>query len=247
MKRRYKNPPIIEAVCEIHFETASPLTPEQIETIGALWKEGYPEQHFFDEKNLELQINLELAQVKTQDKGKKLIARTKDGSRITQHAATFLAVNQISPYRGWTEAFRADILARLAESLQVSGYDRTSHVNLRYIDRLDIPQRPIVWKEWLAIGLPLPPSLPDSGGQIQTHFDREIEGGLHVICNLATLPKEKEDVTSIILDTIVAWNQSTPLNDIELVLEKVHAPHPQLFNGLLTPKTQALLGIYEVE
>lgn len=246
MKFKYKNPPILEAVCEIHFECASPLSPEQVLSMGPIWKQAYPNQQIIEEKNFQLQINLESADVKTQMMGKKLIARSEDETRIAQHSATFMAINQLKPYQGWSESFRADISARLTESVNLFKFDRIRAVNLRYIDRLDFPQRPIVWAAWLAVGLPIPSSIPATGGHFQSHYQQELEPGIGVLTNLVTLPQENAEQTSILFDTIVSWQGSASVSECEAILEKVHAPHPKLFDQMLTDKTKALLGVFEV-
>jgi uncharacterized protein (TIGR04255 family) len=212
MKCRYRNPPILEAVCEIHFESALLLSPEQVLSIGPIWKQAYPNQQIIEEKNIEFQLNLESANVQTHDRGKKLLARSEDGTRIAQHSAQFLAVNQLKPYQGWSESFQSDILARLAESVELFKFERIRMVNLRYIDRLDFPQRPIVWGDWLAVGLPIPSSIPAIGGQFQSHYQQQLEPGIGVLANLVTLPQENAEQTSILFDTIVAWQGSESLS-----------------------------------
>jgi len=245
MKRRYKNPPIVEAVCEIHFESDQLLTASQLLQIGELWKADYPNQQTVEEKNLELQVNLGNATVKTNPLGTRLIARSSDGTRIAQHSMRFLAVNQLKPYPGWSESFRANILSRIQDSVELFHFEKVRAVNLRYIDRLDFPQRPLIWSEWLTIGLPVPDCIPVAGGNFQFHYQQTLDNGLNVFTNLTTLPPENPDLTSIILDATVVWQGSTPLEKCEELLDSVHAPHPKLFDQMLSEKTQALLGGYE--
>lgn len=246
MKLKYKNPPILEAVCEIHFEIEMPLSPEEVVRMGPVWKQAYPNQQIVEEKNIEFQLNLESANVQSRDIGKKLLARSEDGTRIAQHSAQYLAVNQLKPYQGWSESFRADILERLAESVELFKFERIRAVNLRYIDRLDFPQRPIIWADWLAVGLPIPSSIPATGGHFQSHYQQELEPGIGVLTNLVTLPQENTEETSILFDTIVSWQGSASVSECETILEKVHAPHPELFDQMLTEKTKELLGVFEV-
>lgn len=246
MKLKYKNAPIIEAVCEIHFDSVLPFSQEQLSRMGYSWKLKYPQQQIIEEKNIELQLNLISANVQTTDRGKKLIARSEDGFKIAQFADHFLAVNQLKPYLGWSESFRSDILTRFAESVELIKFEKILRVSLRYIDRLDFPQRPILWSDWLAVQLPIPACIPAAGRQFQSHYHQELESGIEVNSSLITLPLENADYTSIIIDSTVSWKGSELVKNCDTVLEKIHAPHPQLFDQMLTNKTKELLGAFKV-
>ena len=245
MKRRYKNPPILEAVCEVHFELTQPLSTDQIQIMGDAWKVAYPQQQIIQENNVEFRLELGTANVKTNQTGSRLIARASDGTKLAQLSSHFLAVNQLKPYPGWLEAFRADILARVEDAVRLLKLDKIRLINLRYIDRLDFPQRPLVWEDWLAINLPVSKSVPRNGGFFQTHFQQELEADLKLVTTVATLPQERPDITSVILDNIVIWQGATDAASLAPLLDRIHEPLPTIFDELLTPKTQELLGGYE--
>ncbi len=245
MKRKYKNPPIQEAVCEIHFALPVPLTIEQIKPMGEIWKAAYPKQQRVEERNIEVKVNLGQASVDQSSSGHRLIARSEDNRKIAQLSSQFLAVNQLKPYPGWAESFRADIHARLKDVVDMIHADRIRLINLQYIDRLDLPQRPVVWSDWLSFPLPVPKSIPNTGGMFQSHFQQQLESDIVVAITVVTLPQESDKVTSLIFNTIVVWNGSAAIDDCPKLLVRVHDPHPGIFDELVTPNTQELLGGYE--
>src|SRR6267378_4290124 len=114
-RRKYPNPPIQEAICELHFalETALPLN--RIEQLKARWADEYPNQTINEEKNVHLQMGAEGVRIDENMLGKRLICRTNDGTRLVQLSGRFIAINQLRPYPGWEEAYRDTILARLSD------------------------------------------------------------------------------------------------------------------------------------
>jgi len=174
-----------------------------------------------------------------------MISRSADGTKLVQLSSRFLAVNQLSPYPGWIEAFRGDILARLGEAIPYLKVEKVGLINLRYIDRLNFPQRPLVWNDWLNISLPTAPSIPTTGGIFQSHYQQDLAPDLKGVFVTATLPQEKPDMTTVILDNLVLWQGSVHISELGGLLDRVHAPLPILFDELLTEKTQELIGGYE--
>ncbi len=246
MKRRYRLPPILEAVCEIHFELESPFTSEQIALLEPVWKPSYPLIQTNEEKGVQFQIGINGVEVKDQTSGKRLVARSEDGTRLAQLSNGFLAVNQLKPYPGWKESFRAAIHLRLkdvSDHLPIKG---VKEINLRYIDRLDFPQVPLKWPDWFSFNLPVPTVIPSIGGKFQFQFERELEGGLVVVFRFAAVDPVKADCSSVMLDTTVFWKGSASLEECTDILERVHKPQSSIFDESLTDQSRDLFGAYSV-
>ncbi|HWL54588.1 MAG TPA: TIGR04255 family protein [Chthoniobacteraceae bacterium] len=246
MKKRYRNPPILEAVCEIHFDLPAPLTRDQIAVMEAVWQPSLPDVRINEEKGLEVTIGLNGVQTKEQPGGHRLVARAADSSRIAQLGGHFLAVNQLKPYSGWAEGFRAHIKERLEEVQAHLPVQRVKQINLRYIDRLDFPETPLTWSEWFDFTLPVPSIIPSVGGTLQFHFEQNLPEGLGLVLHLVSIPSADEDNTSVILDCTIAWRGSASLDECPTLLERVHEPHPQIFNDFLTSRSKELFGAYNV-
>jgi uncharacterized protein (TIGR04255 family) len=246
MKRRYHHPPILEAVCELHFERPEPLTAEQIALLEPVWKPSLPKIQTNEEKGVQVLVGLNGVETKEQDHGRRLVARAEDGSRIAQLSNHFLAVNQLKPYPGWQEGFRDDIHARLKEVAAHLPVERVKEINLRYIDRLDFPEVPLQWPEWFTFALPVPSSIPSTGGNAQFHYEHTLPGGLLLVLHLVTVPPTQEGHTSVILDSAIFWRGSASLAECADILEQVHEPHPRIFDDFLTPRSQELFGAYDV-
>ncbi len=112
-QRKYSNPPIQEAICEVHFAIEQPLALDKLEQLKGLWKSDYPNQSVNEEKNVHLQMGAEGVRIDESKQGQRLICRTSDGTRLVQLSGRFVAINQLKPYPGWEEGYRETILARL--------------------------------------------------------------------------------------------------------------------------------------
>ena len=115
---------------------------------------AYPDQKISEEKNVELRMAPDGVRVEQTDLGRRLICRSSDGVRLVQLSGRFLAVNQLRPYGGWEEVFREIIIARFEEVHSRLGPFSVSRTNLRYINRIDLPQDPLVWSDWFNFSLP---------------------------------------------------------------------------------------------
>jgi uncharacterized protein (TIGR04255 family) len=246
MKRRYLRPPIIEAVCEIHFALREPFTPEQIAKLEPVWKSSLPQIHINEEKGMTLLVGPDGVNVQQQTQGKRLVARSEDGTRLAQLSSQFLAVNQLKPYPGWSENFRDEIHLRLKEVTSHLPVDSVNQINLRYIDRLDFPQVPLQWSEWFTFCLPVPSSIPSAGGTAQFHLEQMLPEGLALSLHLVSVPPTAEGHTSVIYDNAIVWRGTAPLTECANLLERVHEPHPRIFDDFLTRKSQELFEAYDV-
>jgi len=245
MKHRYRHPPILEAVCEIHFELESPFTSEQIALLESVWKPLYFSTQTNEEKGVQFQIGINGVEVTNQTNGKRLVARSEDGTRLAQLSNKFLAVNQLKPYPGW-ESFREAIHLRLKDVTDRLPIKGVNEINLRYIDQLDFPQVPLNWADWFTFNLPAPEAIPAIGGKCQFQFEQELQGGLVAVFRFSSVDPVKVDHSSVVLDTTVFWRGSASLEECEDILEKVHKPQSIIFDESLTERSRDLFGAYSV-
>lgn len=238
---KYPNPPILEALCEIHFDRS--LGDESVRSkLQEKWSKDYPDQRLIDEQNVEFQLGPDGVNVAQQPLGKRLIARSADGLNLAQLTANFLVVNRLRPYPGWNEFFLRNILERAADvSATVSGV-HIRRLGLRYINRIVIPQHPFVWEDWFQTSLPIPDKIPSESMQFQLEFHRRIGGEERMVTKLVTADPSAPGTTSIILDLDVIWEGKAvvSMDHLAEMLERVHRPHRLAFESYLTDKVRSL-------
>jgi uncharacterized protein (TIGR04255 family) len=237
---KYKRAPIQEAICEIHFKLPQPLDKTALEKMQQQWMAQYPQQNIVTERQLELHFALDKMESSQREMGHKLITRSSDEKNLAQLGPAFLAVNRLNPYLGWEESFRDLILDRFREVAAVFAFEAIERVGLRYINRIDFPQRPLRWSEWLAVSPPVPETLRETGGDFQLLYRQALGDRLSCQINFGTVMPPTADVTSVLLDIDVIWRGEMPRSEVAEGLEKVHRPHRDLFEGYLLDKTRAL-------
>ena len=227
-KPHYIHPPIMEAVCEIHFADER-RTEEQLLQIVPTWIEKYPNQQIVEEQSMQVEIGMLGATVKQAKLGKKLICKSLDGTRLVQLTGQMLAVNQLRPYMGWKEGFRDIILARWAEIQRELGVSAVRTIALRYINRIEIKQSPLRWDEWFNYPIPF----PNVGGQPITNFQmgccQALSETVKFTVNVTNAQNPEPDFTWVILDITVIMEDSFPGDDLEQRLEMIHGPHSDAF------------------
>src|SRR5258707_337474 len=137
-KPKYSRPPILEAICEIHFKLPNSLDPAK---IRPMWQTTYPNQEVVSERNFEFLISMDKADAKSTEVGQRLMTRSEDGRGLAQLGPRFMAINRLSPYAGWEESFRGTILSRLKEVKEAYSLEDVERIGLRYINKIDFPQK----------------------------------------------------------------------------------------------------------
>lgn len=242
-KVKYARPPIQEAICEVHFVSRNPLDQAQLGRIKPLWQTEYPNQQMVTQQTVELRLSVEKVDTQSRQVGHKLITRSEDGKNLAQLGSKFMAVNRLNPYLGWEESFRGTIESRVREVVQVYGFDRIERIGLRYINKIDFPENPLRWSDWLAIALPVPGTLGQAGGSFQFHFEQTLAPNIQGIINFLSLPAPPGSGTSVILDIDVIWGGDEPCGQVCAVLDTVHKPHHDLFESYLLDRTRELFQI----
>ncbi|MBA3754518.1 MAG: TIGR04255 family protein, partial [Nitrospira sp.] len=106
--------------------------------------------------------------------------------------------------------------------------------NLRYINRIDIPQHPLSWERWFNFSLPSPDMDGSTIKAFQMHFERVLTDNRTLIVNCVTVPPPQSDVSSVILDLDVSWSgDSVASKQLPQILDHVHAPHRLAFEAYI--------------
>jgi uncharacterized protein (TIGR04255 family) len=235
-QRKYPNPPIQEAICEVHFALEQPLLLNKIEQLRDRWRADYPNQTINEEKNVHLQMGAEGVRIDESKQGERLICRTSDGTRLAQLSGRFIAINQLMPYPGWEEGFRDTILSRVEDVESELGSMPIRRTGLRYINRIEIPEKPLIWEKWFNFALPFPKLEKSLLANFQMHFEQLLPDQCKLLVNCVSLPQTNE-ASFVILDLDVIW-EGQPVKSAQLpdLLERVHAPHRLAFEAYITDK-----------
>lgn len=246
-RRKYKNPPITEAVCEIRFAEVPP------------WDITFPGQLYqvirgvYPTKPLTLQQhNIELSQGSHFTLGAALTKvqfSTKDGRRMLSIAPGALSIHDLRPYSGW-ESFRDRISEGLSTYCREAKPGEVVRIGLRYINKITIPGAIKDLDEYF-LGLPqrvdqLPTAI--SNFVFRAEFAYEDQPSMIAKVTFATAAvEENEDRQSFVLDVDVIWQSGGQTNSkiqnsaqALKIIERLRNEERTIFEALITDKTRSL-------
>lgn len=246
-RRQYERPPVVEAVAGVHWSK-----PQQwnVTTAGLLYerlRDDYPAPPK-TRNALEAQIspqetapNLELRTGPQQ-----VVFSTHDGSRIVMVGPNFLSANGLPPYEGW-EALEGRLFHALENVSAVfdveGGIDA---VNLRYINRVEIPRTAILFEEYLTVGFALPSGFPQELSAFLDRAEVIYPDGATKMAFTWGSTDSPSGTSAFILD----FDLTTPLEGgdwdaARLALNDLKSKETEAFESLLQPSLRGIFGEIE--
>jgi uncharacterized protein (TIGR04255 family) len=245
-RRQYKNPPIQEAVCAIHFAP------------GGDWDPTYPSLFYskirdeYDGKSREQKLlNVEANPKDLQATGAagmtvneitRIQFLTKDGKKVVGLYQDDLSVSVLRPYPGW-EVFRPSI------EKAVDAYKSTAHpagvrrIGMRYINVLEVDGNIDTLLKCLSIP---PASLPNSKSHLSNFNSRNEyiydDEPIKVSVSIAHLVTQSKKPASL-LDVDLVWEwpaEPLPLGQAMSKIDELRRRERVVFESLVTDRARAL-------
>ncbi|MBN1316582.1 MAG: TIGR04255 family protein [Anaerolineales bacterium] len=235
MGREYRNPPVIEALCEIQFDPSSSW---DVTIFG----------HYYDQIKAEFSQKRQIPQVEMaldkrpggmrgeiRDAGMRMQFVRPDSSAMIQLAPHLLVVNQLSPYQSW-DVFKELILARLADYYRVAGQVLIKGIGLRYINRFDFPQADFRVGNVFGPSEFLPPRLEQAGAPFFIRLEIPQDERERLLLTLGTIEGESDERVSVLLDLDYQSQIDARLEKsvLSAYLEKAHESIEEIFESCLT-------------
>jgi uncharacterized protein (TIGR04255 family) len=216
MSTSYNNPPLLEAICEIKLRPGTNWDEDFRDLFHERVKAQFPERR---------QGNHPTTQF-----------RSADGSALVQVAPNLLAINQLQPYPTWA-GFKHKILEAIATYSEIVPPAGMERMNLRYINRIEIPRTRIDIGRYLR-------GCPDSHAKLflsaEYPFEAERENLLMI---LAHVPHSEGDFTRFILDLDYGAPAATmAIEEIDQRLDRAHDRILQVFENTVTDELRRLFG-----
>ncbi|MGW3988607.1 TIGR04255 family protein [Streptomyces sp. NPDC004830] len=167
-RRKYRNPPIIEAICSFAFK---PGVPWNITIPGLLYESLRDEYPDLPELRGQVEANFD----PEAPEGANLTVRQPlkvaytNGNRVVIVGENVLTVHCLAPYEGW-EDLRSRALRTLDHYRSVAKPESIAQVGLRYVNRVAIPENAFNFADYFTVAQ----GLPSQGfpGAITSFFDR---------------------------------------------------------------------------
>lgn len=134
MSRVYKNPPVIEALCEFQFAPGQPWDWTVPGLVYAKIKKTFPDK----QEQKAVDVMMEPNQPPRLRESTRLQFFRHNKQALVQIGPDLLVINHLRPYPTW-DVFREMIYQQFDIYRQVAKPDAIKRITLRYINRLDLP------------------------------------------------------------------------------------------------------------
>ena len=249
-RRRYKNPPIEEALCEFRFEPGREwdLTiPGKLQTELGEEYSGKPRQGRVVEVELDTQKG-DSPNLRYREGFAKVQLVTEDDKRMVGVGQDVLSIHMFRPYQnpsdpessGWDE-FKPRILTALAAYKKVSEPVGVRRIGIRYINKIVVPEKKVEVEEYLKCALPVVSGLPDRLNNFMSRVDYAYEDGVHLVLSQG-LTDAPPDHIGFLLDLDIIWEslESIPLEEALEKTEDLRVREREAFETVITDKAREL-------
>jgi len=242
---RYKKPPLIEALCEFHFQETG--TPPNI-ILGKFYEQieaDFPTVETY--KGIDVQAEEDTAK-ETPSSSITMEERTrfvsKDKARLIQVGPGLLVANQLKPYQDYP-SFRAFIQRTMNAYYKVAKPEGLRYIGLRYINRVEVAADQLL-EEVFHIGFKIPgrfQSFPNPY-LLRMEFPYYEERDKLIVI-LATAPPQEDLPGAVMLDFEYILVRPDEINDKLLKwMDEAHGRIEDAFHACLT---KSVLDAFEAE
>lgn len=249
-RRRYRNPPIHEALCEFRFVPGPDwdLTiPGKLQAALGEDYSGKPRE----QKAMQVGLHVEEGKPANLQYGEglaKVQLPTTDGTRLVGVGPDILSVHMLRPYQnpaspdegGWQE-FAPRISVALEAYRKVVEPNGIIRVGVRYINQIAIPGTNVRVEDYLKCAHLEMSGLPQDYANFLSRVEYVYEDGAHLVLAYGLLGTSS-NVVQCLLDLDVSWQGETPVQS-ETPLELANDLHERAgtaFEAVVTDKARDL-------
>ncbi len=241
-RRKYRQPPIVEALCELYFEGS-----EWDDTVlGQFYDQVKPDFPTKHQREIQ-EAHVMLSPVGEASAGVKRLPPwmqfvAKNENRLIQIGQDVLVINQLRPYPHFEE-WEPLIYSSLEKYRKLANPKGVVRLGLRYINRVVIPHAQILMEEYFTVYPQVPRAMGDMHGRFMIRVDLPSQRGGHgVLVTFGSAPPEKPDEIAYLLDLCDILKPVTPLafDEVNAHVNMAHENIEAAFEGSITDKLRDL-------
>ncbi len=249
MDKTYKNPPIIEAVCEFRFVLDTNSSQEQINLFYGKIKSSFPTQ----KKGKMHQLKFKIETEKTLEENKDSFGQesyefeqylSEDEKYSVHLDKGKISIHRIKPYTSWKEFF--PLIQKMYKAyIDTFSPKELGRIGIRYINEAVIPSKDFSFSKYFTINASLPSLEKNKQRSIFLGFVFEQENGRDAIKVQFTEKQLEEpvDIRAFILDfDYFLVNPVVSFDKINEWLEQAHTNLENVFEGMITDDTRRLFA-----
>ena len=239
--RKYKNPPVVEALCEIFFNGS-----KWDGTIPGLFfdkiKDVYPIKKELEQIGVEVSVSKDIQDSKIMRGGRRIQFVKKDKSQLIQIEKDLLVINQLKPYPRF-EDWKPVIDKMLDLYVDLAKPEGIRRVGVRYINRIVIPLNKFKMEDYFCLYPKVPQSLEAMHGKFMMRLEIPPKNKEHLlVITFGSAPSDSSEVSTEMLDLydIFTLPSLLPIKDAERYITEAHENIEVAFENSITQKSRAL-------
>jgi uncharacterized protein (TIGR04255 family) len=240
-ERRYNNPPVVEAFCEVYF-TGSRWDP----TIPGLFYEkvrkDFPQKSLMEQIGIEAQIGFGQAGFRRVPVESRMRFAREDNSQLVQLARDLLVVNQLPPYPHY-ELWRAVVLSTIDVYRQLACPEGIAQLGMRYINRINVLSPGIQMEHYFRVYPELPEELGPAHGPFMLQLVMSpVCPGHQLTLTLGSSPPEQPGSLSCLLDLydVVVVGGRSAFEEVQCLLDEAHVNLVHTFENTIADASRKL-------
>ncbi|WP_067048849.1 TIGR04255 family protein [Methanofollis ethanolicus] len=243
----YRNPPIVEAVCEFRFSSDTPWEQDLPDRFYDAVRDHFPIRESRKGQSLEIKANATGIEKHTVETVDIPVFFTKDRKMLVQLGPRALSVHCLRPYPSW-EVFGPTIRRayEIIDSLTggIRGFDR---IGLLYVDKIEIPGETVRLEDYFAFYPHLGEGLPEEVVNFMVGCDFAYNDRDICRLKLTQAMPEKQNTLAYLLSTdyFLAQKDTVRPEDACAWVEEAHIKVKALFKGCITKKLEEIFDLEE--
>ena len=230
-KRAYREPPVIEALCELRFRQGASLEPVTEDLFFERIKERFPRRRRVEPNPQEVERDARFARTQF---------LTSSGNVVIQLGPNLLIVNALRPYPRWGP-FKEIVSWSLVQYTTVFDPAALEFVALRYINRINA-DAPFTLEDYITIAPRFPDALPEALSSWTQSAEAMYKGQGVMRLRAGTVGHSRESA-GLLLD--LEFEAVAPLAiglgpTLQRWMDAAHDEIESLFEGCITERARAL-------
>ncbi len=245
---RYKNPPIIEALCEFIFETEKGSLPNILTLPGKLQSElgadytGQPRQQRV--QFIRAAPDATDANIALQNRLHRIQLPTADGTRLISIGSNALAVSMLASYTSWSDEFFPRIKKAFSAYKKITNLEFVKRIGIRYINELKIAEENADPNDFFTLRDPTDDIVKGKLTHITKRLEFLTDEKYKIVITFAANPAVQSKETAFLLDIDVIWDADIVSGEKNIIgmVDKLHTVEGQTFEALVTDKARELFN-----
>lgn len=241
MNRKYRRPPIVEAVCEFYFDMT-----QWDDMVPGLYydrvRKQYPRKKELQAIAVEIGVGTGICGSRVTPGGKRYQFISDDEKRIIQIERNLLVVNQLRMYPHF-ESWKPIIISALKQYCALTSPRGIKRLGMRYLNRIEIPSDRFTMEDYFQVYPEVPRELGGSHGQYLLRLEMSpVQSGHQLLLTLGTAPVNRSGISGQMLDLydVIEFKESLPPREITAAIDEAHENIETVFENCITDKLREL-------